>query len=276
MENRKKFLFKAVLEAGSLLRRYFGRLGTAQACFKKNEPINLVSIADTESQRLVVKKIKEFFPGEAILAEEGDLAERKERLRSGPLWVLDPLDGTVNFLHGFPAFAVSLAFCVDSEPRLGAVFNPVTGEFFWGEKGRGSYLGAGDFSTAGNFKRLAVSKTKKLADSLMGTGFGYDRRERADFYLKYYRAFLKVSHDVRRMGAAALDLAWLAAGRLDGFWEWQLNSWDVAAGLLLIREAGGTVTHLDGSPYSIFRSEQTLATNGKIYGECLKIIRKLN
>ncbi|MBI2069377.1 MAG: inositol monophosphatase [Elusimicrobia bacterium] len=270
LKQRLKFLIDAALSGGDLLRRYFGKITVAQASYKKGDPINLVSVADHESQHLIVGKIRKAFPGEAILAEEGDLSRGDMAFKKGPLWVLDPLDGTVNFLHGFPCFAVSFAFCMDGRPLVGAVYAPAQNELFWAQQGSGAYLSAGKAPASG--RRLKVTKAARLDNALMVTGFGYDRRERADFYLKYYRSFLRIVHDVRRTGAAAVDLAWLAAGRSDGFWEWSLSPWDVAAGLLLIEEAGGRMTHFDGTQYSIFRSEETLATNGLIHDECLNVV----
>lgn len=159
---------------------------------------------------------------------------------------------------------------MDGRPLVGAVYAPAQNELFWAQQGSGAYLSAGKAPASG--RRLKVTKAARLDNALMVTGFGYDRRERADFYLKYYRSFLRIVHDVRRTGAAAVDLAWLAAGRSDGFWEWSLSPWDVAAGLLLIEEAGGRMTHFDGTQYSIFRSEETLATNGLIHDECLNVV----
>ncbi|MBI4063817.1 MAG: inositol monophosphatase [Elusimicrobia bacterium] len=275
-EERREFLLQTTLDAGALLLQYFGKIGLAHAQSKENISINVVSQADLQSQELVVRRIRKSFAGESILAEEGDLAKKKKKLEKGSLWVLDPLDGTVNFLHGFPYFGVSLAYCHDGVPLIGAVYDPVRGELFWAEKGKGAYLESVEFRVLSvelkKKKKLRVTNIKKLADALMVTGFGYDRHKRADFYLAYYKAFLTRCHDVRRAGAAALDLAWIAAGRADGFWEWQLNPWDVAAGQILVEEAGGRITHLDGSPYSIFHSEETLASNGNIHDECLKAI----
>lgn len=257
-----------IQEAGQMLMRYFGNVGLAHASFKGGYAVNLVSRADAEAQNLIVNKIKKEFPQDLILAEEGDLAKLEysaRELARNFLWVIDPLDGTVNFLHGYPLFAVSIALIWGGQPVAGAIFDPTHKELFWAQKSRGAVL---------NGKRIFVTKTAKLADSLMVTGFAYDRREKADFYLSYYKRFLSIAHDVRRTGSACIDLAWLAAGRYDGFWELHLNPWDVAAGVLLVQEALGQVTRFDNSAYDIFRSDETLATNGKIHKDCLKILKR--
>ena len=270
MDKRLKIMIDAAIGAGVIVRRHFGKVGLAQADCKKGIRSNLVSKVDHQSQEAIVSSIRRNFPKESILAEEGDLARLKSEQRHGPLWVVDPLDGTVNYLHGFPLFAVSIAFCRDGRPVLGAIYDPVREELFWAQDGVGAYLRA-----HGRDRRLRVTPTKRLANALMITGFGYDRKKRANFYLSYYRTFLGIVHDVRRTGSACIDLAWIAAGRADGFWEWKLNPWDVAAGTLLVQEAGGRVSHFDGSSYSIFQSEETLATNGLVHNECLRVIGSL-
>lgn len=266
---RAGVLKKCVNDAGAVLTRYFGKIGLKQASSKGGRSINLVSIADTQAQQSIVKTIQRHFPDDLLLGEEGDLSRLRHEsaaLREKYLWVIDPCDGTVNFLHGFPMFCVSIAVTLGGKPVLAAILDPIRKELFWAERGKGAYC---------NGKRILVSRPQRLQDALMITGFSYDRQEKAYFYVSYYREFLKVCHDVRRTGSACIDLAWLAAGRSDGYWEWKLNPWDVAAGALLVQEAGGKITRFDGSPYDIFNCEQTLATNGKIHPDCLEIFQKL-
>lgn len=276
---RALLLRQIALSAGGQLLRYFGKIGLSHARFKKNEPTNLVSLADTQTQSFIVQAIGRCFPNDLILAEEGDLSRTlKPDARRGFVWVIDPLDGTVNFLHGFPMFAVSIAVCYNEEPCLGAIYAPAFGEFFWAQKAKGAYFQKipellKPQAKGGSMKLLKVSVTSRLKNSLLLTGFGYDRAKRAAFYLSFVKDFMERCHDVRRCGAACIDLAWLAAGRYDGFWEWMLHPWDVACGILLVREAGGRVSHFSEGPYSIFRSEQTLASNGKIHRELLAVIQ---
>lgn len=269
METRLKVLLQAAYQAGAVAKKHLGIVGLGQAKFKGGITANLVSRVDHLSQETIIKRIHRFFPQDRILAEEGDLSHLKDTLRRGPLWVIDPLDGTINFLHGFPSFGVSIAYCEDSKPVLGAVYDPCRQELFWAKAGSGAYFQG----KRGARRPLRVSPTAKLDDALMGTGFGYDRRKNPDFYLRYCKAFMQICHDLRRVGAAALDLAWVAAGRLDGFWEWNLSPWDVAAGALLVSEAGGRVSHFNGSSYSIFQCKETLATNARIHPQCLRVLR---
>ncbi len=269
LQLRAKVLRKAVKLAGDILLRYFGKVGLRQARFKGGRSNNLVSIADTEAQEAIAKTIERYCPEDLLLGEEGDLNRLRHSfgdLKEKYLWVIDPCDGTVNFLHGFPMFCVSIAVTLNGEPVLAAILDPIRQELFWAERSRGATR---------NGKRISVSRPSQLKDSLMITGFAYDRREKANFYLSYCEEFLKICHDIRRTGSACIDLAWLAAGRSDGYWERKLNPWDVAAGALLVQEAGGKITRFNGDPYDIFNCEQTLATNGKIHEECLGIFETL-
>ena len=250
-------LERALDTAGKILRRHFGR---ARVSLKGRA--NLLTQADLESQRAVLSLIERSFPAHDYLAEE----KASKRTGAEYTWVLDPLDGTTNYAHGYPAFCVSIGVLRRGEPVLAGVYDPSRDETFLAEAGRGAAL---------NGKPMRVSKTAKLADSLLVTGFAYDRAERSHYYVEYYRDFMTRCHDVRRSGTAALDLAWIAAGRADGFWEFGLSPWDVAAGLLLVREAGGRVTDFSGGAWpSLERfGWQTLATNGRIHAPMLKVIR---
>ena len=197
------------------------------------------------------------------MAEESPARETP----NGRLWIIDPLDGTTNYAHGFPAAAVSIGFSDNGVVKAAGVYDPFRRELFLARKGRGAFL---------NGRRLSVSKVPALSKALLVTGFAYDRAERAEFYCGFFAEFMKISHDVRRMGVASLDLCWLAAGRTDGYWEFGLKSWDVAAGGLIVEEAGGRVTDFAGKPWKVGAGmgSQTLATNGRLHASMLKLIRR--
>ncbi len=253
----KSLLCEALETAGGILRRHFGRVS-----IRYKGLANLVTDADLKSERAIVGLIRKRFPGHDILAEEG----KGRSTGSDHLWVIDPLDGTTNFAHGFPVSCVSIALIHLGSPVLGGIYDPFRDECFLAEKGAGARL---------NGRRIRVSTTAKLSKSLLITGFAYDRAARSRFYLDFYRRFMVRCHDVRRSGSASLDLAWIAAGRADGFWEFKLKPWDVAAGLLLIEEAGGTVTDFSGRPWTDPKTFglQTLATNGRIHREMRTILK---
>jgi myo-inositol-1(or 4)-monophosphatase len=254
----KAALGEALERAGSVLRKHAGK---ARVSLKGRA--NLLTQADLESQEAILAVLRKRFPAHDYLAEE-----RASRL-TGALyaWVVDPLDGTTNYAHGYPAYCVSIALLRRGEPLVAGVYDPSRDEAFLAESGRGARL---------NGRRLGVSKTAALKDSLLVTGFAYDRAERSRYYVEFYRDFMTRSHDVRRSGSAALDLSWIAAGRADGFWELGLSPWDVAAGLLLVREAGGKVTDFSGKPWGPLESfgRQTLATNGLLHDPMRKVIRR--
>ncbi len=250
-------LAQALETSGAILRRHFGR---ARVSLKGRA--NLLTQADVQSQEAVLSLIRRRFPDHDYLAEE----KASKRTGSEHVWVLDPLDGTTNYAHGYPAFCVSIALLRRGRPLLAGVYDPSRDEAFMAEEGRGARL---------NGKPMRVSRAPKLADSLLVTGFAYDRAERSRYYIEFYRDFMTRCHDVRRSGSAALDLAWIAAGRADGFWEFGLSPWDVAAGLLLVREAGGRVSDFSNGDWASLDAfgKQTLATNGKIHAPMLKVIR---
>ncbi|HBB68342.1 MAG: hypothetical protein A2X28_09225 [Elusimicrobia bacterium GWA2_56_46] len=254
-----KTLKKALLGGGAVLSRYFGRVS-----YRLKGRANLLTEADLRSQKEVIAIIKKSFPDHGFLAEEEDVRGRGK----GPLWVIDPLDGTTNYAHTFPVAAVSIGFLSGGRVMAGGVFDPFRKELFLAGRGRGAFL---------NGRRIKVSATPELSKALLVTGFPYDRAEKIDFYSSFFSKFLRISHDVRRMGSASLDLAWLAAGRTDGYWEFGLKPWDVAAGGLLVEEAGGKVSDFSGLPWEDIGAygAQTLATNGKTHPEMLKIIKKL-
>ena len=224
----------AAEDAGRILLGQLGGLDASEIRSKSAER-DLVTSADLASERLIVERIRARFPDHAIVAEEevrdGGAADR------GPRWYIDPLDGTVNFVHRIPAFSVSLGLYVDGVPEVAVVHAPRLGETFTAVRGRGAHLGDA---------RLSVSSATRLADCVLATGFPYRRHELPNNNLENFNSMFLEVRGLRRLGSAALDLAYTAAGRFDGFWELHLGSHDVAAGALLVREAGGIVTDLAG------------------------------
>lgn len=253
----RQTLVRALRAGGEVLR---ARIGRVRVRYKGRA--NPVTEADHASEGRVLGLILARFPDHDFLTEE----RAPRRSGSDYCWVIDPLDGTTNYAHRFPVCCVSIGLLRRGRPLLGGVYDPFRDEIFLAEEGRGATL---------NGRRIRVSEAAKVEDSLLLTGFAYDRAERADYYLGFYGAFLKRCHDVRRSGSAALDLAWTAAGRADGYWEFNLSPWDVAAGMLLVREAGGKVTDMSGRPWDdpATFGRQTLASNGRLHGAMLRVIR---
>lgn len=222
-------------------------------------PLDLVTRADGEVEALIAERVRSSYPEHGFLAEEGTIVEGGEYR-----WIVDPLDGTTNFAHGVPWFAVSIALEQLGEVILGVVFHPVLDELFVAERGNGAWL-----STRGaDFIRLNVSTTDDLESALLGTGFWGGEPTARDVAIA--RPFLERARGVRNMGSAAIHLAYVAGGRLDGFWEARLNIWDIASGVLLVEEAGGRVTDLEGGP---MRSGDILATNGRVHAAMLEVIQ---
>lgn len=247
----------AAKKAGQIQTNYYGRSYSVEY---KGES-NPVTAVDKLCEEAIVQKILDAFPEHDILTEESPFNGKGSRWR----WIIDPLDGTTNYLHGFPFFSVSIGLEMDGEIMLGAVHAPVFDELYYAKKGGGAFL---------NGSRISVSSTDELRKSFLGTGFPYDVRENVDSYLRYFRQFVSRSYSIRRPGSASIDLCYLAAGRFDGFWELKLHPWDVAAGSLIVREAGGKVTDFKGQPYSIY-SEEILASNGLIHEQMLQVIREI-
>src|SRR5512134_63154 len=243
--------------AGEILRRNYGRV---QSIHYKGE-INIVTEVDRQSEAYILERIRSSFPDHGVLSEES-----AEILSSSPYrWIVDPLDGTTNFAHGYPCFCVSIA--VEREGRLlaGAVFDPLLSEMFTAMPGAGACR---------NGERIRVSVTENLRRSLLATGFAYDVKTSTDNNLNYFREFVFTGQAIRRDGSAALDLCYLASGRFDGFWELSLRPWDTAAGLLILVEAGGVATRLDGSPYDIHQPD-ILASNGRIHEQMLAVVKRV-
>ncbi len=248
---------EAAMEAGKYLVTSYNSSFRPEVEFKG--VVDLVTEFDRRSQAIICDIIKRNFPGHSILAEE-DLEVVKDR---DLLWLIDPIDGTTNFAHSLPLFSVSIAFMKGGESIMGVVFVPLLGEMFYAVRGGGAYL---------NDKKIAVSGEKELDKSLLATGFPYDRMESIESYIQPFRRFVINSRGVRRMGSAAIDLAYTAAGRIDGFWEAKLQPWDMAAGFLLVQEAGGQVTDFSGNPFQPFMKE-CLASNGRIHSRMLDILQ---
>lgn len=249
---------KAALEAAKVQLRYF------QKSFEIHHKgaVDLLTTADIESQKKIVGIISKAFPDHAILAEEDKMGH--DRSLEGPIWVIDPLDGTTNFAHGFPLFAVSIAFRNKNRTEMGLIYIPVLKEMFIAHRGEGAFL---------NRKKIAVSKAEELSLSLLSTGFPYDRRTSKNNNLDLFCSFELASQCVRRAGAATIDLAFVACGRFDGFWEPKLSPWDVAAGSLIVEEAGGRVTNYKGDPFKDLWCGEIVASNGKIHSSMVDIIR---
>jgi myo-inositol-1(or 4)-monophosphatase len=245
----------AAKKAGRILRE---NLGMAKGVAFKGE-VDLVTEMDVRSEDIIISGIRKAFPGHGILTEErGMLAGDPERR-----WIIDPLDGTTNYAHGFPVFSVSIAFEAAGEVVLGVVYNPMLDELFLAEKGKGARL---------NGASAAVSGTASLGRGLLATGFPYDLRTSEYNNLDNFTAFTLKAQAIRRAGSAALDLSYVGCGRFDGFWEMKLRPWDTASAALFVREAGGVLTDFDGNPFSIHGGE-CLASNGLIHGEMLAVLR---
>jgi myo-inositol-1(or 4)-monophosphatase len=252
-------------EAGALLKSFYQKGVTAE--YKGD--VDLVTEADKASEKLIRERLHAAFPAHGVYGEEGT----RDRMDSEYRWYVDPLDGTTNFAHGFPAFCVLLGLErrtpglkpeEDGEMVAGVTYDPLRDEMFVAEKGKGAWL---------NGRQIHVSRVKTLDESLSGTGFPSKKRhDNPNIY--FYQEITLRSHGVRRAGSAGLDLAYVACGRLEGFWEFNLNPWDTSAGVLLVQEAGGTVTHFDGSPFTL-DSREVLATNGLILGEMTHIFTEM-
>lgn len=245
-------------EAGRFLKQNVGKI--RQVDRKLGQETNLVTEIDRKAESMIVERIKKRYPHHGFLGEEfGGSGEQSEYK-----WIIDPLDGTTNFTHGLPIFCVSIGLEVNGELRLGVVYDPNLDELFTVERGKGAYL---------NNRRLHVSSTRKLEESLLVTGFPYDIKTKTSSILVHFENFLKEAQAVRRLGSAALDLCYVAAGRFDGYWENFLNPWDMAAGVLMVQEAGGKCTDLRGFPTTIYE-KPILATNGLIHEQMVEVLKR--
>ncbi len=256
MPSRFEVARSMALEAGALLREGLSR----RKHVNHKGAIDLVTEYDLQSEQLIVQGLRKAFPQDAILAEEGGGSQSAQGT-----WLVDPLDGTTNYAHGIPFFAVSIAYRVQGEIQLGLVYDPVRAELFHTQRGQGAWL---------NDRRLRVSTTAKLGKALLTTGFPYDIRTHPENNLDHFAAFALRSQGVRRLGAASLDLAYVAAGRFDGYWELRLWPWDWAAGILLVREAGGKVTRTDGGEDVFAQPTSILASNGRLHTAMLQVLQE--
>ena len=252
------FAIQVAREAGNLLVQ---RLGAAQITNKGD--IDLVTEADIAAEELIIDRIRSHYPLHGILAEESGEAVQAQSQRSAWKWIIDPLDGTTNYAHGYPCFCVSIAAEHDGVLEIGVVYDPMRDEMFAAERGQGASL---------NERKIRVSNVEQLGKALVCTGFPYDVRTRPDF-ARDFTNFTLNAQAVRRDGSAALDLAFVACGRFEGFWEDGLRPWDTAAGALLVAEAGGRVTNFENEPLDIY-TKKVVASNGHVHDEMLQLLRR--
>lgn len=253
-EKMQSTLLKALRDAGSVLKDAID----APKDIQKKTELSLVTEVDCRCEQIIVGIIKAEFPDHAFLTEEAP-PEGDSPFR----WIVDPIDGTTNFAHSYPVACVSIALEHDGNLVLGGVYDPFRDELFFAESGKGASL---------NGRPIRVSATRTLGDSLVATGFAYDRREKADDYLATFKAFMKRNQGMRRAGSAAMDLCYVACGRFDAFYEQGLQPWDKAAGMLIVEEAGGKISNYLGETLTI-NDRTNLASNGHIHGECLEILK---
>lgn len=256
MDNILDFTIDVAQKAGYLLKSRLNRKHTIEY---KGE-INIVTDADRMAEKLIKEQIQRKYPQHDILAEESEETLKNSEYR----WIIDPLDGTTNYAHGYPVFCVSIALEYMGEVILGAIYNPMLNEMFTAQLGRGAFL---------NGNMISVSDTADMSKSLLATGFPYDIRENENNNMNYFYKMAKNAQAIRRAGSAALDMAYVAAGRFDGFWELKLAPWDTAAGALMIKEAGGVITDLFGEKF-LLESPHVLASNGKIHAKMLDILKE--
>ena len=249
----------AALKAARALLRDFGEVEHLQVSVKG--PGEFVSAADLKAERIIKAELKKARPGYAMLFEEGGAeagADSRHR------WIVDPLDGTTNFLHGIPHFAISIALERDREIVAGVIYEPIRNEMYWAEKGLGAYV---------NDRRLRVSARRHLGEAVIGTGMPFGARADAGIYVATLAAVMRATAGIRRTGSAALDLAYVAAGRFDGFWEFGLSPWDIAAGIILVREAGGYLSDLAGG-HDMLSSGDVLAANDHLHLPLASLIKE--
>ena len=252
----QEFAIDTARRAGALLKDNVGRIGSIE--FKG--AVDIVTDVDKKSEALITDAIKKAFPGHGILAEESPELKQDSPFK----WVIDPLDGTTNYSHGFPFFCVSIGLEISGEVVFGVVYDPMMDELFTAEKGKGATL---------NGKKIAVSTIGELDKSLLATGFPYDLRSSADNNLDFFSEFSLKAQAIRRAGSAALDLCYIASGRFDGYWEMKLKPWDVAAASLIVSESGGKIPGFSGGPFSIYGKE-CLASNSLIHEDMTRILSR--
>lgn len=264
MEDLSKYkavMLEAADEAAKILIEYFD---TDFEIGRKKFYNDLVTEVDKKSEAKIIEVIHSHFPSHNVLGEEGGFAAGELEKKSDCVWIIDPIDGTVNYAHSVPIFCISIALEIKGEVSLGIVYNPISKEKFFAESGKGSFL---------NGKKISVSDIGALRDSLLVTGFSYDVHESNNHSLDHFVNFVKKGLPVRRLGSAAIDICYVACGKFEGFWEVNLNAWDVAASYLILKEASGLVTDFKGGKYSIYGKE-ILASNGKIHSEMIEVLKE--
>jgi myo-inositol-1(or 4)-monophosphatase len=247
---------EAAFEAGKILRQILGNIRQIET--KNNQESNLVTDADTAAETKIIEIIHSRYPDHQILSEEKGSFRSDSEFK----WIIDPLDGTTNYTHAFPVFSVSIGIELRGEMIAGIVYDPMRNEMFHAEKGKGAYL---------NEKPIRVSQVSAIEKAMLVTGFPYNIKQNPHFCTERFVAFLHRAQAVRRLGSAAIDCAYIAAGRLDGYWEVSLHPWDKAAGQLLVTEAGGTVTNFEGGPHDLY-APPILASNGRIHDIMVEIL----
>ena len=248
----KKVAVNTALKAGGYIKRNLGRVKRVRY---KGET-DVVTEIDRKSEELIVGAVSKSFPCHGFLGEERGYKGRESEFR----WIIDPLDGTTNFLHTFPVFCVSIALAYKNDILLGVVYDPTRDELFHAEKGKGAFL---------NKKRIRVSRIRDIRKALLATGFAYNVREARKTNIRNFTKILKTAQAVRRAGSAAIDMCYVACGRFDGFWEYYLHAWDTAAASRIVEEAGGKITKLDGKKFSVYGKEM-LASNSKIHAQMIQ------
>lgn len=259
MSKMKSLLKKALLTSGRIIKANINKRKKVEY---KGE-IDLLTVTDKRVEQTIKRLIKKEFPSHCIVGEEYGNSCKGPK---SPIykWIIDPIDGTTNFYHSFPQVSTSIAVEHSGTIIMGGVYDPLRDELYFAENGKGAFC---------NGKKISVSSIKSLRKSLLITGFPYDRRKYVDYYLSFFKAFMMKCHGIRRGGSAALDFCFVACGRIDGFWELKLHPWDVAAGSLIVKEAGGKVTDFSGNPYDVY-GEQTLASNRLIHEEMRRVIKR--
>ncbi len=257
MQNLIEFIKDTAVNAGKILKEGYG---TKFKISSKDGINNLVTEYDHKAEEYIISRIKETYPNDSVLAEESGKTGDKDSDHIN--WIVDPLDGTVNFAHGIPIFSVSIAAELKGEIIAGAIYQPILDELFWAEKGNGAFL---------NGHKMHVSETNDFKRAFLVTGFPYNVSENPCNCVDLFVKFVQQGIPVRRLGSAALDLAYVAAGRFDAFWELELKPWDVAAGVLLVKEAGGNVTQFDNSEYTVY-DKTLLASNAKIHDKASSVL----
>jgi myo-inositol-1(or 4)-monophosphatase len=253
-----KIAVEAALEAGAYLKDNVGKIHQIEQ--KEGQVTNLVTEVDKNSEKLIIGKLSRHFPDHDFLGEESGSRAAESDYR----WIIDPLDGTVNYTHALPIYCVSIGLEYRGEIIAGVVYDPSANELFTAEKGKGAFL---------NGSRISVSKTSKLIQGMIVTGFPYNIADKLSLHLGSFKEFLIEAQAVRRLGSAALDLSYVACGRFDGFWEGSLHAWDMAAGILLVIEAGGRWTDYSGNQATVY-NPQLLATNGLIHTPMMDVLKR--